>query len=400
MKDSFYSAFESEHRGSRELIKSRQKIYNDFIFALADIYPQSKACDLGCGRGEWLELLSEAGFDAIGIDLDEGMLSYCHDLGLNVIQQDVIQFLKKLDDNSVSLISSFHLIEHIGFENVKILVQEALRVLKPNGLLILETPNCENIIVGTNNFYLDPTHVAPIPNELLSFLTRYSGFKRNKIIRLQGDPSLTTNDSLQLIDIFERVSKDYGLIAQKDGPENISGKFDNIYNKECGVSVNMAVAEFSSQLNSAFYLRDAQINDMKNSIIKLENKTYDLESQLKILYSSFSWRVTAPLRFLKKLLRSIFNSYLIFGSYSKKKIKQSFFYSVNWVSQKPNLRRKLVYILKKLRVYATAKNIYGRINTSSARVDINSSSMETDTLSPHAKQIYWQLANRKDKNIK
>lgn len=393
MKDSFYSAFESEHRGPRELIKSRQKIYNDFIFALADIYPQSKACDLGCGRGEWLELLRDAGFDAIGVDLDEGMLSYCHDLGLNVIQQDVIQFLKNLDDDSVSLISSFHLIEHIGFENVKILVQEALRVLKPDGLLILETPNCENIIVGTHYFYLDPTHVTPIPNELLSFLTRYSGFKRNKIIRLQGEPSLTTNDSLQLIDVFERVSKDYGLIAQKDGPENISGKFDNIYNKEYGVSMNMAVAEFSSELNSAF-------NDMKNSIIKLENKTHDLESQLKILYSSFSWRVTAPFRFLKKVLRFTFNSYLMFLAHSKKKIKQGFFYSVNWVSQKPNLRRKLVYILKKLRVYATAKNMYGRINTSSGWRDIDSSSMETDTLSPHAKQIYWRLVNRKDKNIK
>lgn len=393
MKDSFYSAFESEHRGSRELIKSRQKIYNDFILALADIYPQSKACDLGCGRGEWLELLSEAGFDAIGVDLDEGMLSYCHDLGLNVIQQDVIEFLKSLDDDSVSLISSFHLIEHIGFENVKILVQEALRVLKPDGLLILETPNCENIIVGTHHFYLDPTHVSPIPSELLSFLTRYSGFKRNKIIRLQGDPSVTTNDSLQLIDIFERVSKDYGLIAQKAGPESILEKFDNIFSKEYGVSMNMAVAEFSSQLNSAF-------NDMKNSIIKLENKTDDLESQLKILYSSFSWRVTAPLRFLKRLLKFIFRSYLMFWSHCKKKIKKGFFYSVSWVSQKPHLRRKLVYILKKLRVYAIAKNIYGRIKISSARADINASSMKADTLSPHAKQIYLQLKNIKDGNIK
>lgn len=69
MKDSFYSEFEKIYRGSRELIKSRLVAYRDFYLPLAEIYPNSNTCDLGCGRGEWLELLNEAGFKTEGIDL-------------------------------------------------------------------------------------------------------------------------------------------------------------------------------------------------------------------------------------------------------------------------------------------------------------------------------------------
>jgi len=75
MHDSFYRAFEEKHRGSRELIKSRQRAYLPFIEALRSICSDARAIDLGCGRGEWLELLKESGFDAQGVDLDEGMLA-------------------------------------------------------------------------------------------------------------------------------------------------------------------------------------------------------------------------------------------------------------------------------------------------------------------------------------
>ena len=74
MIDGFYRAFEDKHRGSRALIKERQRVYLPLIQPLVTLYPDAAALDLGCGRGEWLELLVETGFKAQGIDLDDGML--------------------------------------------------------------------------------------------------------------------------------------------------------------------------------------------------------------------------------------------------------------------------------------------------------------------------------------
>ncbi|AJJ09191.1 ubiE/COQ5 methyltransferase family protein [Yersinia rohdei] len=371
--------------------------YRDFYLPLAEIYPNSNTCDLGCGRGEWLELLNEAGFKTEGIDLDEGMLSYCRDLNLNVRQQDVIQYLQSLDDNSVSLVSSFHLVEHIGFENVKLLVQEALRILKPGGLLIIETPNCENIIVSTNTFYLDPTHVMPIPNKLLSFLTNYFGFKRSKVIRLQGRTDVTTPESLQLIDIFTVVGQDYGLVAQKDGPKEILNKFDNIYNKEFGSDLDMAINKFSMHLNHAFKMRDDKINELSlrsiNEKNALELKLMESHEQIKAIYSSASWKITAPLRFLKKAVIFILPSTLI--QQSKKIIKSGIKKVIYFISQRPNLRRKIVFITKKLRLYPKLKSIYYRLNMKSSSTIKRISQQGSELLSPRANEIYTQLLKRK-----
>lgn len=169
MNDGFYHAFEERFRGSRDLIKSRLRVYLPFVEPLRGLNKDAKAVDLGCGRGEWLELLQELKFDAQGVDLDDGMLKICREVGLKVQTIDAIAFLKKLPDASHVVISGFHIVEHIQFIDLQVLVQEALRVLMPGGILILETPNPENIIVGTSSFYLDPTHQRPIPPQLLSF---------------------------------------------------------------------------------------------------------------------------------------------------------------------------------------------------------------------------------------
>lgn len=158
MSSDFYRAFEDKFRGAREVIKARLKVYLPFIKPLKDIYPDASAVDLGCGRGEWLELLAENGFSAQGVDLDDGMLAACRELGLRVQTGEAVAFLKSLPDQSQAVISGFHLAEHIPFDDLQALVEESLRVLRPAGVLILETPNPENIVVGTSSFYLDPTH--------------------------------------------------------------------------------------------------------------------------------------------------------------------------------------------------------------------------------------------------
>ena len=214
MIESFYRAFEDKYRGSRDLIKSRLRVYLPFVLPLQEIYPDCAAVDIGCGRGEWLEVLSENGFKAKGIDLDDGMLQACRDLGLNVEHADALSFLKNLPDQSQVVVSGFHIAEHLLFDELLQIVLEAKRILSPGGLLILETPNPENLYVGSSLFYLDPTHVNPLPYQLLSFLPEFCGYDRVKVIRMQQDTRIFQDQDFKLIDVIKGVSPDYAVIAQ------------------------------------------------------------------------------------------------------------------------------------------------------------------------------------------
>ena len=216
MEIEFYKAFEDRLRGSRELIKSRQEIYLPFVEPLLTFYTEPQAIDLGCGRGEWLELLKPAfGAGARGVDLDEGMLEVCRQLDLSATNADAVTALKELPDESQLVVSGFHIAEHLDFPDLQVLIQEALRVLKPAGLLILETPNPENLQVGSCNFYLDPTHNRPLPPQLLSFLAEYQGFARVKVLRLQEDKTIVEKTRVSLREVLTGASPDYAVVAQK-----------------------------------------------------------------------------------------------------------------------------------------------------------------------------------------
>ena len=228
----FYLAFEDKHRGSRELIKTRLQQYLPFVEPLAKLRPLGLALGLGlgCGRGEWLEVASEVGLSARGVDLDSGMLAVCTERGLLVEQKDAKQTLQEQPDASVCVISAFHVVEHIAFDVLQTLVREALRVLVPGGYLILETSNPENLVVGTANFYLDSTHIRPIPPLLLGFLSEYYGFSRQKILRLQEATDLSKSENVHLREVLSGVSPDYAIIAQKDAPKKILKRCSGLRN--------------------------------------------------------------------------------------------------------------------------------------------------------------------------
>lgn len=256
MTDLFYRAFEDKHRGSREVIKSRLKVYLPFVQPLLEIYPKGKALDLGCGRGEWLELLNEEGFDALGVDLDEGMLQVSRDLNLNVHMADAIAYMQSLHHDSLCVVSGFHIVEHLPFEVLQQLVQEALRVLLPGGLLILETPNPENIIVGSNSFYMDPSHQRPLPPDLLKFLPEHYGFERAKVLRLQENPNLKDNKNTELIDVLKGVSPDYAIISQKSGSSELFKSLDDIFNTDFGISLEHIAERFQADFTSKIDIKD------------------------------------------------------------------------------------------------------------------------------------------------
>lgn len=234
----FYRAFEDRHRGSRELITDRLRVYLPFVLPLQGIYSPCAALDLGCGRGEWLELLIQQGFDAKGVDLDAGMLEACAALKLPATQDDALSALSKLADESVAIVSGFHIAEHIPFTELQSLVANALRVLKPGGLLILETPNAENIVVGANNFYLDPTHERPLPHLLLSFLIEHSGFARQALLRLHEPQNVENADSVSLMEVLGSASPDYAIVAQKHAEQTHLNMFEGAFNQHYGVALD------------------------------------------------------------------------------------------------------------------------------------------------------------------
>ena len=244
----FYRAFEERHRGPRKLIRSRLQVYQPFITPLLGIYQPANAIDLGCGRGEWLELLQDTGFAPHGVDLDAGMLAACTERGLPVTQGDALSHLQSLDDASQCIVSGFHIAEHLTFDHLKALVQQAFRVLKAGGLLILETPNPENLVVGASNFYLDPTHLRPLPPPLLSFLPEYHGFARVRTLRLQEQPELRQRSDITLMDVLGGVSPDYAVVAQKAAAPDVMERFDTVFDTHYGIDLNDLAGRYDGTL--------------------------------------------------------------------------------------------------------------------------------------------------------
>jgi SAM-dependent methyltransferase len=289
MTDFFYRDFEARFRGSRDLILARLAVYQPFLRPLATALKPAKALDLGCGRGEWLELLGDAGLDARGVDLDQGMLAVCQERGLQGELGDALATLKALPSESLALVSAFHLVEHLPFEMVRSLVQEALRVLLPGGLLVLETPNSENLAVGTSSFYLDPSHLRPLPAELLSFVAEHAGFCRSKVMYLQESADLLGSSKVGLIHVLSGVSPDYALVAQKSAPPALMATFDAPFNAQYGLSLETLAQSYDAQPA----LRSGQL---ELAVAQLGDRLNQLQTQLEGILASRSWRITAPLR--------------------------------------------------------------------------------------------------------
>ncbi|MYN21033.1 methyltransferase domain-containing protein, partial [Rugamonas sp. FT107W] len=273
MSAGFYRAFEDRYRGSREMIKQRLRAYEPFFAPLRTLQDPPAALDLGCGRGEWLELLGEQGFRAHGVDLDDGMLAACRERGLDVELGDAVACLRALPDNSLAVVSAFHLVEHIPFELLQTLVAEARRVLLPGGLLIMETPNPENLVVGASSFYLDPTHLRPIPPQLLAFVTEFGGFGRHKVVRLQEEAGLRGDTPVALINVLDGVSPDYAVVAQKQAEAAVLAPFEAAFDAGYGLALGQLAQRFEQRLEG----RD---DALRAALAELERHTIDSKLRL------------------------------------------------------------------------------------------------------------------------
>jgi SAM-dependent methyltransferase len=279
----FYKAFEDRYRGSRETVKERLRVYLPFLAALRRRGAEGRVLDLGCGRGEWLELLRETGVAAAGVDVDEGMLASCREAGLAVHAGDLLSNLRECAAESLDVVSAFHVVEHLPFSRLQAVVQEALRVLRPGGLLVMETPNPENLSVGAAGFYLDPTHVRPLHPGLLAFVPEHYGFARVKILRLQEPSALAQGAVPTLLNVLRDVSPDYAVVAEKGGAP-ADPDLDSLFAREYGFSLEGLAARYDSAIETR--LRQA------------EARVQEAVAHAQQLRQSRSWRWSAPLRWL------------------------------------------------------------------------------------------------------
>lgn len=214
-----YVAFEDHFRGHPA--KVRDQFAEDYLPLLADagLRAGARVLDIGCGRGEWLELMRDQHFEGRGVDLNPVVCELCQSKGLDVLHDDAVAYMARQPAGSLDLVTAFHLIEHLPGELLDRLIASALHALRPGGLLVLETPNPENFIVGSCNFYNDPTHLNPLPPEPTRFRVLSHGFASVDIRRLH--PRGTVDyDALPPgipAELLERlfVGQDYALVARR-----------------------------------------------------------------------------------------------------------------------------------------------------------------------------------------
>ena len=401
MNNNFYKSLEDKFRGSRDLIKERLTIYLPFLEVFKNIEQNVNVVDVGCGRGEWLQLLQENGIDAFGVDTDEGMLENAKKFGLNVKLIDAIEYLKSLDDESLYAISGFHIAEHLDFELLKELVKESFRVLKPAGLLILETPNPENIKIATCDFYLDPTHIKPIPPNLLSFLPEFYGFKRTKILRLQEDKELKNSDFVSIDKIIQGASPDYAVVAQKSAKTETLELFDEVFEKDYGLQIDTLMSKFEERLENMqknINMLVTSKNQLEEQLAHINHRSNQVELQILSLLNSKSWKLTAPLRKFADFLRWFKTgaySYIRFAPQSRPRrvLKSLVSKIISKINENPKIKSKLLKILNN---FPKLKEKLKEIKKTNP-INIQNKDLQYKNLSSKEKEIYNKLKNEIEK---
>lgn len=217
--DALYAALEDRFRGTREDVKERLRFYLPFI-------KDAPVLDAGCGRGEWLELLREKDVKATGVDKNRVLIEQCRERGLEVVEEDVLVYLRGLPEKSLGAVTGFHIIEHISLDQLLSLLDEVMRVLIPGGVVIFETPNPDNVLVGSNFFYFDPTHRHPLPSQLMHFLFESRGFDSIEVVNLHPWETARLKGDTELAGRFNDYffgPMDYAILGRKSLSTDYTG---------------------------------------------------------------------------------------------------------------------------------------------------------------------------------
>ncbi|HWQ56086.1 MAG TPA: methyltransferase domain-containing protein [Bryobacteraceae bacterium] len=204
-------AFAARFRGSEEYVREKQRFYLPYFAG------REQVLDIGCGRGEFLELMREAGVPARGIDLDPEALALCRGKGLAAEQANLFEYLEGLAEASLDGIFCAQVVEHLPPERLPDFVRLAASRLVREGVLAIETPNPECLAIFATHFFLDPTHTRPVPHPLMAFYLEESGMGRIEVHKLS--PAVESMPDLAALPAGLRDAffggLDYAVIARR-----------------------------------------------------------------------------------------------------------------------------------------------------------------------------------------
>ncbi|MBI2463458.1 methyltransferase domain-containing protein [Candidatus Peregrinibacteria bacterium] len=222
-----YKKFQDRFRGSQQAITQKQKQYLRFFHECKNVM------DIGCGRGEFIQLLHQNGSGAFGIEIDPEMVKECRAKNLNVVDVDAVSYLKiqleRETPDSIDGIFSAQVIEHLHMDYLIEMLRLCYRILQPDRFIVLETINVKCLAAFTASIYLDPTHVKPIHPETLQFILESLGFREIAFIfsskfsneeKLQAleprsEQDTLYNQNVKKLNELLFAPQDYAIIAKK-----------------------------------------------------------------------------------------------------------------------------------------------------------------------------------------
>lgn len=217
-----YETFEGRFR-PEQAVREHQRRYVEILEG------RTRVVDVGCGRGELVEMLNAAGSDAYGVELEADFVALAAERGVPVRQGDGIAHVEALAAESIDGVVASHVVEHLEPQDVLRLVAGAHEALAPGGVLILETPNPESLVAGSINFHRDLTHRRPIHPDTLAFVCQSAGFREVEILRLSPVPDQELlppppgggPEAQHLAEVLDRLNavvfgfQDYAVIARR-----------------------------------------------------------------------------------------------------------------------------------------------------------------------------------------
>jgi SAM-dependent methyltransferase len=334
---------------------------------------QNRVVDIGCGRGEWLKILNDIEKDGIGVDTDQTMVDLCKANGLNAVCADALEYLRQCPDGSVAAVTAFHVAEHLSSDKFIEILREVLRVLEDGGLFIAETPNCENLLVSSSQFHLDPSHDKPIPPDLMGLYVQYAGFEDHVIRRVPYGLGADNDQDLYQYMIWAAYEyQNYAVIAVKKAehsPIDLE-KYQTkrvVYFDAVSVSVK-ALADEVGRLSTV--AKDLAANDhyifqtAADNSSAVSGRVAELEQQVKALQDVVAW-LNQPWHRKNKTIIGL----LRFQARLKIEMKQRAALSVQKMfvklSTKPFLYKKIFGMIpdERKRLYVEKTDINNPVNT-------------------------------------
>tara|TARA_Y100001968_G_C19377205_1_gene728309 strand:- start:17 stop:1165 length:1149 start_codon:yes stop_codon:yes gene_type:complete len=341
MKSDSYFEFEDRFRGPRQEIKSRLSSYDGLINYILNNIDNPKVLDIGSGRGEWLEKCREMGLESIGIENNNQMISLCEDKGLKIIPGNALETIEQFETECFSIISAFHFIEHISYENILKLLEECRRILKPKGVLILETPSIDNLQVASRTFYLDPTHINPINPDAMIFILEKSGFIKAKYYYINADDF----DENNITRILSGSGRDICFIASKDESKNI-----DIFTKERSWVSTFNLSKSTMEIASLY---DHYFKDQALKLSALEKQIEYVNYRQDKIFNNIIFRIYRKIKYIQKKIFNIFKYIL----------KNNIFFIFRFILR--NITSRISFVLLKI-IYKILQIF--RLNASSSKL--------------------------------